>query len=146
MFATHGLVSGDLGLGEPALAMAAPLNTENGDDGLLTASEVTELKLSAEWVVLSACNTASPALHEANGLWGLSNAFFYAGAKSVLASHWRVHDATTKDLMTKAIGRKENVSKAQALRDASLALLERDDNKYAHPAFWAPFTLIGEPR
>lgn len=146
VFATHGLISGDLGLGEPALALAAPLSSESDDDGLLTASEVTELKLSAEWVVLSACNTASPDLRDANGLSGLSSAFFYAGAKSVLASHWRVHDATTKDLMIKTIGRKANVSKAQALRDASLALLERDDNKYSHPSFWAPFTLIGESR
>lgn len=146
VFATHGIVSGEIGLGEPALALAAPLAGEKEDDGLLTASEVTELKLSADWVVLSACNTASPDINDAEGLSGLSRAFFYAGAKSVLASHWRVNDATTKELMVQTITRRPGISKAQALRDASLALLEKDDNKYAHPAFWAPFTLIGEPR
>lgn len=163
-FATHGLTIGDLGAGEPALALAAP-NASTDDDGLLTASEAASLRLSAEWVLLSACNTASPDAPEGYGLSGLSSAFFFAGARSVLASHWRVDDAATRTLMVNTIALSlHGVSKAQALRQASCALREgvqgelnsRRDycdvvnlgvgrSRYAHPAYWAPFTLIGSP-
>jgi CHAT domain-containing protein len=150
-FATHGLISGDFGLGEPALALAAPLPSEIGDDGLLTASEAASLRLSADWVLLSACNTASPDAPEAHGLSGLSRAFFYAGARSLLVSHWRVDESATEALITRTIAlHADGVPKAQALRDATLALLRGDigpgDDSAAQPAAWAPFSLIGDPR
>lgn len=149
-FATHGLVAGELGLGEPALALAAPLAAESGDDGFLTATEVTRLRLAADWVLLSACNTASPDGTDAEGLSGLSRSFFFAGASGVLASHWRVDDVAAEALITKAVALHRSGSpKAEALRQASLAVLRGEtgaaDDSSSHPASWAAFTLIGEP-
>ena len=90
-FATHGLVAGDIkGLGEPSLALTLPKEPSDLDDGLLTASEVAQLKLNADWVVLSACNTAAGDKPGAEALSGLARAFFYAGARALLVSHWAV--------------------------------------------------------
>jgi CHAT domain-containing protein len=149
-FATHGLVSGDFGLGEPALVLAAPRPGET-DDGLLTASEAAILHLNADWVLLSACNTASPDAEDAYGLSGLARAFFYAGARSLLVSHWRVDDDATEALIHRTMAlRRQHLPKAQALQQATLELLDGKIgpqlNSTANPAAWAPFTLIGEPR
>jgi CHAT domain-containing protein len=91
-FATHGLLAGDLaGLSEPALVLTPPLHATGMDDGLLTASEVAQLKLNADWVILSACNTAAvDGTPGAQGLSGLAKAFFYAGSRALLVSHWPV--------------------------------------------------------
>jgi len=103
-FATHGLVAGDLekfakGKVEPALALSIPDKPSDLDDGLLSASEVAQLKLNADWVVLSACNTAAGDKPGAEALSGLARAFFYAGARSLLVSHWEVDDQVTAELM-----------------------------------------------
>ena len=99
-FATHGLVAGDIkGLGEPALALSIPAQPSDLDDGLLTASEVAQLKLNADWVVLSACNTAAADRPGAQALSGLARALFYAEAQALLVSHRSV------DLATRQIGR-----------------------------------------
>jgi hypothetical protein len=91
-FATHGLVAGDLsGLAEPALVLTPPDVPTDTDDGLLTASEIAALKLNADWVVLSACNTAAGGGEGAEALSGLARAFFYAGARALLVSHWAVY-------------------------------------------------------
>ena len=144
-FATHGLVAGDASdLYEPALALAAG---ERPQDELLLASEAATLKLHADWVVLSACNTASPDAPEAQGLSGLSRAFFYAGARSLLVSHWRVRDDVAPKLipaMLLAEREHADVSRAEALRRATLAILDDKSMEAAEPAAWAPFTLIGE--
>jgi CHAT domain-containing protein len=144
-FATHGLVAGDASdLAEPALALAAGAKPE---DELLLASEAATLKLHAEWVLLSACNTASPDAPEAQGLSGLSRAFFFAGAKSLLVSHWRVRDDVAPKLipaMLLAQRQHPDLSRAEALRQASLAILDDHAIDAAEPSAWAPFTLIGE--
>ena len=154
-FATHGLVSGDLGLGEPGLALAAPLPDESSDDGVLTASEISKLKLKADWVLLSACNTASPDAIDAEGLSGLSRAFFFAGARGVLVSHWRVNDGATSALVSRMVKlRNAGAGKAQAVQQATLDMLngrigssdENSKNLAAHPSIWAPFTIMGDPR
>lgn len=154
-FATHGLVSGEMGLGEPALALGKPLPNEKSDDGVLSASEVTRLKLTADIVLLSACNTASPDAEDAEGLSGLAKAFFKAGAKGVLVSHWRVDDAATSALVAEAIRlRRSGLSKAEALQKASIDMMrgkigaqdEATRELSSHPSIWAPFTLIGEAR
>ena len=89
VFATHGLVPGDLnGLSEPALALSAPEVTGGKSDGLLTLSEILSLELDADWVVLSACNTGSASGAGAEAVSGLGRAFFYAGTRAVLVSHW----------------------------------------------------------
>ena len=89
VFATHGLVSGELGLSEPALVLTPPATSSSEDDGLLTASEISVLDLRANWVVLSACNTAAgDGQPDADGLSGLARAFLLAGARAMLVSHW----------------------------------------------------------
>ncbi|NLA68184.1 MAG: CHAT domain-containing protein, partial [Gammaproteobacteria bacterium] len=147
-FATHGLLSGELpGLAEPALVLPPPDIATPEDDGLLTASEVAALKLSADWVLLSACNTAgSDGQPGAEGLSGLARAFLYAGARSILVSHWPVRDDAaarlTADAMA-ALG--SGVGRSEALRRAMLRLMEDErDLSLAHPASWAPFVVVGE--
>jgi CHAT domain-containing protein len=146
-FATHGLLGGEFaGLAEPALVLTPPEQPSEADDGLLTASEAANLKLSADWVVLSACNTAEGG----ERLSGLTRAFFYAGAKAVLASHWRVRDDAAARLTADALtlyARKPEMGRAQALRRAALKLMaDRSDPFFASPAAWAPFVVIGDGR
>jgi CHAT domain-containing protein len=149
-FATHGLLSGDLrGLAEPALVLTPPQVATAQDDGLLTASEVAELKLSAQWVILSACNTAGgDGRPDAEGLSGLARAFLYAGARAILVSHWPVRDDAAARLTTQtlvALGSGSRVRRAEALRLAMLDLMQdKDDPSLAHPSAWAPFVIVGE--
>ncbi len=144
-FATHGLVAGEAaGLAEPALALAAGAKAE---DALLLASEASTLKLDAEWVLLSACNTASPDAPESQGLSGLSRAFFFAGARSLLISHWPVRDDIAARLIPATLLAERNtpgLSRAEALQRASLAILDDPALHAANPAAWAPFSLVGE--
>ena len=104
-FATHGLLAGDVAdfaklNAEPALVLSLPDHPTELDDGLLTASEVAQLKLNADWVVLSACNTASADKPGAEALSGLARAFFYAGARSLVVSNWEVDSDSAVALMT----------------------------------------------
>ncbi len=148
-FATHGLVAGELkGLPEPALVLTPPDEGTDHDDGLLTASEIAQLDLNAEWVVLSACNTAAGGEPGAEGLSGLAKAFFYAGSRALLVSHWPVASASTVKLITgmfaEAAAHPE-IGRAAALRRAMLKLMDDPDHpEFAHPAFWAPFVVVGE--
>tara|TARA_R110000850_G_scaffold140160_1_gene261512 strand:- start:650 stop:2017 length:1368 start_codon:yes stop_codon:yes gene_type:complete len=148
-FATHGLIAGDLGLAEPALALAHPSFADNEDqtDGLLTAGEVAALDLNADWVLLSACNTASPESAGAGGLSGLTRAFFFAGARSILVSHWRVEDEAGAAIVTGIFAPgNRGKSKAEALQQATLAVLDdRSMADGADPAAWAPYVLVGTP-
>jgi CHAT domain-containing protein len=114
--------------------------------GQLRAYEVG--KLNADWVLLSACDTASPDAPEAQGLSGLSRAFFYSGAKSLLVSHWTLRDDVAPKLipaMLIAERKDPNLGHAQALRQASLAILDDRSMDASNPSAWATFTLIGEP-
>jgi CHAT domain-containing protein len=153
-FATHGLVSGEVEQfakvkAEPALALTIPEEPTDLDDGLLTASEVAQLKMNADWVVLSACNTAAEEKPGAEALSGLARAFFYAGARSVVVSHWEVDSEATVRLMTgmfQASARNPKFSHAEALQQSMLSMIDRarsDDD--AHPRIWAPFVVVGEP-
>jgi CHAT domain-containing protein len=148
-FATHGLVAGNVaGLAEPSLALTIPEQPTELDDGLLTASEVAQLKLNAEWVVLSACNTAAADKPGAEALSGLARAFFYAGARALLVSHWSIDSeaATRLTTSTFAIMKADpRLGRAAALRSAMLAYMnDRSGPLNAYPAFWAPFSIIGE--
>jgi CHAT domain-containing protein len=146
-FATHGLLPGELRCqSEPALALTPPATPTKGEDGLLDASEVATLKLDADWVVLSACNTAGPdGTLGGESLSGLTRAFFYAGARALLVSHWAVASGPTVELTTAMFGvyaREPGVGKAEALRRAQAAVRSKPD--MAHPFFWAPFVLVGD--
>jgi CHAT domain-containing protein len=150
-FATHGLVAGELGgLAEPALVLTPPANQAGDqDDGLLTASEVARLKLDADWVVLSACNTAAgDGSPDADGLSGLAKAFFYAGSRALLVSHWPVLSEAAVRLTTAtfaSLRANPGEGRAVALQLAMLALQQGGGKAYfAHPMFWAPFVVVGE--
>lgn len=148
-FATHGLIADELpGLVEPALVLTPPDAAMEGDDGLLTASEIArDLDLDADWVILSACNTAAPDGAGAESLSGLASAFFYAGARSLLVSHWVVDDAAARRITTGALAAMNEdpeAGRSEALRQSLLTLMEED--QFAHPAMWAPFVLVGQNR
>ena len=148
-FATHGLVAGELSsLAEPALVLTPPTIGSDLDDGLLKASEVAQLNLNADMVLLSACNTASGETLRAEGLSGLARAFIYAGARSLLVSHWSVDSGAATKLTTglfAALEGNPEIGRAEALQFSMMSLVSDDENPhYSHPAFWAPFSLIGE--
>jgi CHAT domain-containing protein len=149
-FATHGLISGDLkGLAEPALVLTPPAEATADNDGLLTASKIATLKFNADWVVLSACNTAAgDGTPDAGGLSGLAKAFFYAGARSLLVSHWPVRSKAAVALTTGAFAELANdpaIGRAEALRRSMMAMLDpANPPEFAHPLAWAPFVLVGE--
>lgn len=146
-FATHGILPGELHCeSEPALALSPPTQNaaSTASDGMLQASEIAQLKLNADLVVLSACNTAeSGEVLGGSALQGLSDAFFAAGAHSVLASHWEVPSAATETLMTGLFDSANRArGLAQGLRQSQLALAAQP--KTAHPFYWAAFTIIGD--
>jgi CHAT domain-containing protein len=157
-FATHGLVPGDLdGLTQPALALSAPDVADADGDGVLTMEEILGLHLNADWIVLSACNTASGQGAGSEALSGLGRAFFYAGARALLVSNWPVETTSARELTTDLFRRQRNapaLTRAKALQATMNALIDgpgyvdRATNtvvfSYAHPLFWAPFTLVGD--
>lgn len=147
-FATHGAMAGELSSSsEPGLILTPPQNASEDDDGYLSASEIAALKLDADWVILSACNTAAGNASNAEALSGLARAFFYAQARALLVSHWAVDSNATVKLITSAmreIASDERAGRAEALRRAMLALIDNGDPQEAHPAYWAPFIVVGE--
>ncbi|QJP14457.1 CHAT domain-containing protein [Starkeya sp. ORNL1] len=150
-FATHGLLAGDTsqmsaGLAEPALVLTPPARASALDDGLLTASEIAALKLDADWVILSACNTAAGNGH-GETLSGLARAFLYAGSRALLVSHWPVTSSAAVELTTgafDAIKADPTLGRAEAMRRSMSALIDTGDDFMAHPSYWAPFSVVGE--
>ncbi|HEX3366498.1 CHAT domain-containing tetratricopeptide repeat protein [Phenylobacterium sp.] len=157
IFATHGLLPHALkGLDEPGLVLTPPTVPTPDDDGVLTASEAARLSLSADWVILSACNTAAAdGAPGAETLSGLAKAFLYAGARALLVSHWEVGDEVTAALTVQTIALKRahpELSKAAALQAAMRAVrtgvlpggkpVAGWQPIWAHPGSWAPFVLV----
>lgn len=136
-FATHALLNDD--------PQYSGLVLSGESDGLLHTYEIFNLKLRAELVILSACRTAQGKHMAGEGILGFTRAFLYAGASSVVASLWQVADASTAQLMIEFHRRLATKpgGTASALRAAKLALIE--DERWAHPYYWAPFVLVGEP-
>jgi CHAT domain-containing protein len=156
-FATHGLVPGELdGLTQPALALTAPAVAGVPGDGLLTMEKILALKLDADWVVLSACNTGAAAGAGTEAASGLGQAFFYAGTRTILVTNWSVHSASARELVSDLFRRQAadpGLTRAEALRQATVTLLNdkgftTGSGKvlftYGHPLFWAPYTIIGD--
>lgn len=176
LFATHGFLGGDFlqnidiasdaegvvarsgnpnkgALAQPALAMTLTGDLQ-GEDGLLSMREVIEdVELSAELVVLSACNTAGDSQSSSNGegFAGLTRSFMYAGAKSLIVSHWSVDSVATQALVTGTFremkGGKnaiEALGAAQKTLVASTYQSEGRSFSRAHPFFWAPFVVVGD--
>lgn len=154
ILATHGLLADEIrGLSEPGLVFTPPDTATPLDDGYLSASEVIELRLGSDWVILSACNTAAPGSAGATALSGLARAFFFAGAQSLLVSHWLVRDDVAPMITVGLVGDAASErNRAQALREAMIAV--RDDSSmddasfnglsstFAHPSAWAPFIMV----
>lgn len=146
-FSTHGVMAGQIEGVEPGLILNPPQKSTEVDDGYLSASEVMDMKLNADWVILSACNTATGGVDNAEQLSGLVRSFFYAGARSVVASHWPVSSVGSVKLMTKAVEKMvadTSVHSADALRYSMLELIDKGEERETHPNYWAPFVVVGE--
>jgi CHAT domain-containing protein/Tfp pilus assembly protein PilF len=153
-FATHGALSGQIiGSAEPGLILTPPSKDISDpkvlerDDGYLTASEIATLKMDADWVVLSACNTAGAQTENGEALSGMARAFFYAGARALLVSHWAVGSDAAVKLTTRAFAELRSHPKsgrAEALRVSMRELIGRGTPLEAHPSQWAPFVVVGE--
>jgi CHAT domain-containing protein len=147
-FATHAALTGQVeGVAEPNLILTPPDNPTPDDDGYLSASEITELKLDADWVVLSACNTAAADHKKGEAMSGMARAFFYAGARALLVSHWNVYSNAAVKLTTHVyseLGKHPEIGRSEALRRSMLAMIDQSDLRDANPAYWAPFVVVGE--
>jgi CHAT domain-containing protein len=153
-FATHGALTGQVrGSVEPGLILTPPPGGTSDpkalerDDGFLTASEIAALKLDADWVILSACNTAGSSGETAEPLSGMARAFFYAGARALLVSHWEVGSDAAVKLTTRAFAElraNPKIGRAEAFRISMRDLIDKGAPPEAHPASWAPFVVVGE--
>jgi CHAT domain-containing protein len=149
-FATHALVAGDIeGISEPALVLTPGSEATPANDGLLTATEIANLDLDTNLVILSACNTAAAdGAASGRGLSGLANAFFFAGARSVAVTQWAVFSEVAQTLGTGLITRSagpDGVGVAEALRRTMVYYFSNAREDYrAHPRFWAAFSIAGD--
>jgi CHAT domain-containing protein len=144
-FATHGILGADRGL-QPSLVLSLVGNDNRAEgggvnDGFLQLDEVTNLKLNADLVVLSACQSGQGTLYGGEGVVGLSRAFLYAGARGLVCSLWSVDDKQTAELMASTYSRLQaNEAAANALRAAKIGMIRQGKA----PALWGAFILIGE--
>lgn len=150
-FATHGLIAGEVGAADAGLVLTPPADATAPEDGLLTTAEIAGLRLDAEFVLLSACNTASGRAGDDEGLSGLASAFFHAGARSLLVSHWPVYSDAAVALTTRLFAELDadpRIGRAEAMRRAMLAQIDDPlaEPRQRHPAYWAPFMLAGATR
>jgi len=142
-FATHGYIDEK---NPDYSSLVLTLKNNSVEDGFLRATEIFNLKLNAELVVLSACQTGLGKLVRGEGMVGLTRAFMYAGAPAVMVSLWSVSDISTATLMREFYKNmlKGDLIKTDALRKAQLTVMK--DEKFAHPFYWAPFVLFGDWR
>ena len=144
-FATHAILANEVNnIAEPAIVLTPPDNPDEFDDGVLTVSEIQKLKLNADTVILSACNTAGKdGTANAEGLSGLASAFFHAGSKSLMVTHWAVETNSTVDIMTNTFKNFEKGgSLSSALSEAKRQMIKNEAK--SHPFFWAPFIIVGD--
>jgi CHAT domain-containing protein len=152
-FATHALLPAELRCeNDAAIVTSAPPGAPNADGALLTAGKVVDLDLDADLIILSACNSGGPGLETGGeSLSGLARAFFYAGSRSLLVTHWSVNDQAAAFLVADTLRRTRATPAAgvaAALRDAELGMIAAAGHDLpaaiAHPFFWAPFAVIGD--
>lgn len=143
-FAAHGLLNENAPPYSGIVLSLPPAGKREAvEDGLLQVYEIFNLKLNADMVVLSACETGLGKEVRGEGMVGLTRAFLYAGAQAVVVSLWKVADVSTAELMVRFYRHlKAGMSKAEALRRAKLGLLE--EGRIVHPFHWAPFILVGK--
>jgi CHAT domain-containing protein len=147
-FATHGALADEFGLGEPGLVFTPPAQPSESDDGVLAASEIVRLRLNAEFAILSACDTGAGDGRGGDALTGLARAFFYAGARLLLVSHWPIRDDVAPRITVRTVQLRHDdpaLSPAEALQRAMREVRnDPDDSAFAHPASWAAFFLVGD--
>jgi CHAT domain-containing protein len=117
------------------------------DDGYVTASEIATLKFNADWVILSACYTGGSSGESAEALSGLARAFFYAGTRALLVSHWDVDSDAAVKLTTRAfteLASNTDMGRAEAFRISMRELIKNGKAYEAHPSEWGPFVVVGE--
>lgn len=150
LFATHGLAPGEIeDLFQPALLMAAEQN--NDKPSLLELKDVMTLRMNADWVLLSACNTASADKKGGDPVSGLARGFIFAGARSILATHWHVDTESAANITTETLSKFNNnprINRAQALQQTAIEMIEARKSKaeWSHPAHWAAYALVGDGR
>ena len=139
------MVVGEIdGLSEPSIVLSLPKKITKSNDGLLTASEIIELNINSDLVILSACNTASSDGNaNSESLSGLANSFFYSGAKSLIVTHWAVISDTSVELMTDTF---DFLDESEG--DITVALMKSKNKmlknpETSHPIYWAPYTIVG---
>lgn len=146
-FATHAGISGSLNeSSEPFLVLTPPEKSSLINDGILTASEVSQLNLNAKLVILSACNTAAKENEYASGFSGLVASFFNAGAQSILATHWNVDDKTTATMIIETIKKSvnQNINLSDALKLTKIEFISgKHGEKYKHPKYWGAYVIVG---
>ncbi len=141
-FATHGYFDEEQNWRS---GIVLSLNSASTEDGVLQAQEIMKLKLSADMVTLSACQSGLGTVVAGEGVMGLSRAFLYAGAQSLVVSLWNVNDAATAELMKTFYGNlNRGIHRAEALRQAKLKLMRSGSAAWRHPYYWAPFVFIGD--
>jgi CHAT domain-containing protein len=125
--------------------MLATPDSTTGEDGVLFLGEIYNLRLDADLVTLSACETGLGKISRGEGIIGLTRALLYAGARNVMVSLWKVADASTGDLMvnfyTNILEARKNTRISAAMREAKLSMIK--DQKYANPYYWSPFIMVG---
>jgi CHAT domain-containing protein len=142
-FATHGFVNSE----SPELSgIQLAITNKSKDDGILYSGDIYNLKLNAELVVLSACETGLGKISKGEGIIGLSRAFLFSGASNLIVSLWKVSDFSTSELMIEfyknILGKKDvNHSYSSDLRSAKLKLI--GNKEFAKPYYWSPFILLG---
>jgi CHAT domain-containing protein len=147
-FATHGLLAQDIpGLSESALLLTGVDSSDQYNDGILSASEISNLSLQARLIVLSACNSAKYDVGQASlGARDLHAAFTLAGSPTLLASLWPVESSTARDLVSLFFDEwrsRQSGAAASSLAYATRAFLKRADKSHQHPRYWASFVVIG---
>jgi len=146
-FATHAEIYGNFSeYEEPFLVLTPPKISSLENDGLLTTSEISELKLNSKLIILSACNTNYELNKYAEGYSGLVSAFFTAGSKSVISTHWPVEDKAGYILMTETIKNaiQNKISIPDALRQTKIKFIEGEyGEEYKKPFYWAPYIYVG---
>jgi CHAT domain-containing protein len=142
-FAAHGYFDEE----EPARSgIVLSQAGDSSSDGLLQAPEIMRLRLNADLVTLSACQSGLGRVLAGEGVLGLTRAFLYAGAQSVVVSLWNVNDVATAELMKHLYTNlRAGQPRDQALRQAKLTLMKTPNSPWKHPYFWAPFIFIGDP-
>jgi CHAT domain-containing protein len=144
--ATHGVVDDRSPM--YSYVLLAPSTGPEGEDGLVEAREIVNLRLNADLVVLSACETARGRVAPGEGVIGLMWSFFIAGAPATLVSQWKVESASSTQLMVGFHQRwndgRNGLSKARALQQAAIEM--RRTRQWGHPFYWSGYILVGDGR